>query len=492
MSQIKTGSVFEMYGSEYKLQKETFMNKKPSFKFSSHLLVSTLIATSFFMVNCNKGQNRTGVKANTTAGKPTDPLAKTTVVSGDVSKAQKLPAADCTESVLKSYGIVATEAKRVQELVEKNKTAASKEKFKAEYLKVLGLCDDLGKEFDQANLKSCKYKNSKNVNEDIVVNKAPSQCLIAAKQLFDEDGTKTDYLKLLNDQIELKKQEAAQKVSSAEAFKSAKLVMSNDMKKMLTAENLNFKMYIVGGEIKTAQAEMKKAYADKKVVCSFVGTSTEISEKEKSIFSVVSYEDVDKKDLPEGMSAAGIVFSVGSTENTDSVSNMQMLGCSNLLKDKIDVKLLRQALGQHLAPAEDVKKDESRVEAKVEAKAQPKTEPKVEPKVEVKAEPKVEAKSEPVQESKAVVSVTPVTEQVQKTETTEVATPPTVAPVQTQKSDSAAKTVEAKPATEKQPSIVERAWSKIKKIYSGSTDSEKTKVDSETQESTTDYSLLSM
>ncbi len=347
-------------------------NQKYVAKYSSHLLISTLIASSFFMVNCNKGQNRTGVKANTTTGNPTDPNLKSTSNSGDTSKvgsgddtkAAKEVTADCPATVYKSYAAVATEAVRVQELYKKNKTAASPEKLKSDYLKVLALCTDMGKEFDQVSLKSCKYKNPKNKNEDVVINKVTTQCLIVAKQLDDEDGTKTEYLKLYNDQKELKKQDLEKQLSSFENFKAAKLVMSDDMKKMLKSENLNFKMFIVGGEIKIDQAELKKAYADKKVVCSFVGTSTEISEKGKIILSALEVEDVDKKDLPENVNAVGIAFSVSVGEKSEGVSagisNMQMLGCSHLLKDKVDVKLLRQALGAQLTTEADLKKIEDK------------------------------------------------------------------------------------------------------------------------------------
>ena len=357
-------------------------NQKYVAKYSSHLLISTLIASSFFMVNCNKGQNRAGVKANTTSGTPAEPISKSTSNSGDTSKvgsgddtkAVKEVVADCPSPVFKSYAAVATEAVRVEDLYKKNKTAASPEKLKSDYLKVLALCTDMGKEFDQVSLKSCKYKNPKNKNEDVVINKATTQCLIVAKQLDDEDGTKTEFLKLYNDQKELKKQDLEKQLSSFENFKAAKLVMSDDMKKMLKPDNLNFKMYIVGGEIKTDQAEMKKAYADKKVVCSFVGTSTEISEKGKSIFSALEVENVDKKDLPENINAVGIAFSVSTGEKSDGISagisNMQMLGCSHLLKDRIDVKLLRQALGAQLATEADIKKieDKKSEDKKVEDK----------------------------------------------------------------------------------------------------------------------------
>jgi hypothetical protein len=322
------------------------MNSNPSFKLSSHLLVSTLIATSFLMVNCNQGGGRSPVKSKTTAGKPTDPNKKTaTTASGDGTVAQKdepKNTKQCSTDILKTYASVNTEYNRVQKLHEKNKTAASPEKLKVEFEKVLAVCDSLGLAFDKEKLQDCALPNKANLPV------APNQCLIIADLLFKEDGTKTPYLKLANDQMDIAKKQAEQKL--IEDFKKAKLLISEEMKVMLKSENLNFKMYIVDGEIKANQNEMKKAYQDKKVICSFSGTSTPVAEKEKVFLSLLEVVEIEKSESTDVIiNSAGLAMSVSTEKQGQSSGDFVKMDCSHLSKDNVDVKLLKKAFGKHLA-----------------------------------------------------------------------------------------------------------------------------------------------
>lgn len=324
------------------------MNSKPSFKLSSHLLVSTLIATSFLMVNCNKGGGRDAVKSKTTAGQPTDPNKKTaTSASGDGTVAQKEEPKNtkqCSADILKAYSPVNSEYNRVKKLHDENQKAASPEKLKVEFEKVLAACDALGTAFDTEKLKDCALPNKDKTN----LPKAPNQCLIVADLLFKEDGTKTPYLKLANDQMAIAKKQQEQ--NSFENFKKAKLLISEEMKVMLKSENLNFKMYIVDGEIKTNQDEMKKAYQDKKVVCSFSGTSTPVAEKEKVFLSLLEVVENEKSESSDVIiNAVGLAMSVSTEKEGQSSGDFVKMGCSHLSKDKVDVKLLKKAFGKHLA-----------------------------------------------------------------------------------------------------------------------------------------------
>lgn len=297
------------------------------------------------MVNCNKGGGRDGVKSKTIAGKP-DPSKKTaTAASGDPTVAQKEEPKNtkqCSAEILKSYAPVNTEYNRVKQLHEKNKTAASPEKLKVDFEKVLAACDVLGTAFDKEKLKDCALPNKANLP------KAPSQCLIIADLLFKEDGTKTPYLKLAHDQMAIAKKQAEQKL--IEDFKKSKLLISKEMKAMLKPENLDFKMYIVDGEIKTNQDELKKAYQDKKVVCSFTGTSTPVSEKEKVFLSLLEIIESEKSQASDVIiNAVGLAMSVSTEKESEASGEFVNIGCSHLSKDKVDVKLLIKAFGKHLA-----------------------------------------------------------------------------------------------------------------------------------------------
>jgi len=309
------------------------VNTKPSFKFSSHLLISTLIATSFLMVNCNKGGGRTGVKAKTVAGK-VDPSQKGTVSNTKL----------CSADILRAYVPLTKEYARVKKLHDTKEAEKTNEKLKSEYEKVLAACDVLGVAFDKEKLTDCALASKDNLP------KVPTQCTNVAVYLFKEDGTKSPYLKQANDQVAITQKQQEQKLmEDFKDFKNEKLLISEEMKVMLKHENLNFKMYILDGEIKTNQDELKKSYQDKKVICSFSGTSTPVVEKEKVFISLLDVVENEKSEAPEVMSfTAGLAMSA-STKEDQSPDDVLKMVCSHISKDKPDVKLLKKAFGKHLA-----------------------------------------------------------------------------------------------------------------------------------------------
>ncbi len=308
-------------------------NMKPNFSAPSRLLISTLIATSFFMVNCNKGTDKMGVKGKAAPGQAAP--AKVEKTGSEI--------AACSESILKSYAVLAEAAKRVQNL-----------KKSEEHNKVISMCKDLDSEFDKASLKSCQYPLAKDKTEKVVLTKAPSQCAMSAKLLKAIDGTESEYLKSADDQKII----ADVKSNNGEQFKMVKLLMSEEMKTMLKQENLNFKKYIVDGEIKSSPEDMQKAFEARKVVCSFTETSTEVPEKEKIYLNVQEYVEADVQNMPEGIQGMGLAMAVSTVKATDDSGIFQKLDCSQLSKDKIDIKLLKQALGKHLISDADLKKTE--------------------------------------------------------------------------------------------------------------------------------------
>jgi hypothetical protein len=327
------------------------MNKKPNFSMSSHLLIATLIASSFFMVNCNnKGAGSRDVKTKTTAGNP--PADKTADQKAKQAELDKAKIADCTKDILSSYTLLSKEYDRVKKLKTQNESVKD-QKYADEYEKILSKCDDLSQQFDKASLTACKYKSENSFAE---LTKNPNQCLQASLDLKKENGIETETSKLAEKKL-------AEKKVDSESFKAEQLLMSDEMKSLLKSENLNFKKYIVDGEIKSDEAELKKALNDKKVVCSFTGLSTEVDNKEKVYLSVRSFEAADKKNLVTGITSLGIVMVVSKekkteTDSVDDLGIFQTMTCHNLKFSKStatidgfilsDVQFLKKAFGKHL------------------------------------------------------------------------------------------------------------------------------------------------
>ena len=343
------------------------MNKKQNISYSSQLLIATLVMSSFFMVNCNKGQNRTGVKATTVNAKAKSASGDATSASGDSSKmsgdstsasgdnsgvssgdASVASLGDCSDTISKLYVDLGKEYQRVDVLVKQNKNADPAKKLKDEYLKVLSKCDDLGKAFEKADGKACEKKSASRTVVYKVKN-VPQQCLNTAILLNAEDGSESDYLKLAKDQAVILKKQEEKKSTDTESFKKVKLLISEDMKALLKPTNLDFKTCVVEGVIKT---DSEKCIADikaKKTVCSFVKNSTEVALKDKVYLSVAEYMESDKKDMPVEFNGLGMAMSVSTEKAEDASGTFQQLACANLSATKINLAEFKKAVGAHLA-----------------------------------------------------------------------------------------------------------------------------------------------
>jgi len=235
------------------LSKEPPVTTNPPMKYSSSLLVASLIVTSFFIVNCNKNPERVGVKSNTISGQaqvkataqatilstdttpaetevPIETPKESTVVSDDKTVAV-IEVKDCSDEVLKSYGRVNSEFTRVQEIYNKNKVSKNPENLNADFHNILALCDYLGKEFDKISLKICSYKNPENTTEAIHLNKVPNQCLIIAAELYLDDGTESPYLDIYKEQQILHKKDIRKKLNQQKEFENQKKIIAEILKK---------------------------------------------------------------------------------------------------------------------------------------------------------------------------------------------------------------------------------------------------------------------
>ena len=141
------------------------------------------------------------------------------------------------------------------------------------------------------------------------------------------------------------------------------------MAKMLKPENLNFKSYIVDGMIKSGDADLKELYKNKKTICSFVGTSTEMDKADKITAKIIDFSEKAEKYTEQDINAIGLVLELKTSE-TSEAGTMQQLACSNLSAGKVDVAAFKKAVGLHLATEADLKKgqvkDEDRTKSKEE------------------------------------------------------------------------------------------------------------------------------
>jgi len=329
------------------------------FKNPTTFLMSALLVTSFSLVNCAKKDEKAAVRTKVTNGGANTGTAngqngqqglQNNKIQNNINTANLKV---CSAETLQAWD---SQMQLYKTLIQKN-AITNKDEFVVDKIKESGKlflekCDEiqklLDKESDKACLRDDKNKNPENSLRWDVMNRGCQAVGANLKKATSEDNA---YAKAAQE-------EKTRKESSSDAFKKATLIMSAEMADMLKPSNLDFKSYIVDGVIKSGAAEMKELYRQKKTICSFVGTSTELSSKEKITAKIIDYSEKVEKYTDSEINALGMVLEV-KTGDESSAGVMQQLACSNLSAGKVDIAMLKKALGLHLATEADIKKANS-------------------------------------------------------------------------------------------------------------------------------------
>ena len=259
------------------------------------------------MVNCNKGTTRPGAKGKTLAGPAVDPNNK----AGAEVKVEA-----CAKEIKDSYSALANEYNQRSKSIEKS-----------DLEKIISLCTDLDKQLDMNKIEKCKLVNEADRAKSFdVVKNNMAQCTIAGRTLKSNHNIETPYSKAADEQ-------SLALAKSMFEDQTAMLTMSDDLKKMLKKENLNFKTYIVDGKIKKDQTALKLDLENKKIACSFTVEDAEAEANDATKLSINSYESMEKSELLKSSMGSKMIVSIQGIKQT---STLQSLSCLNLNADKLD------------------------------------------------------------------------------------------------------------------------------------------------------------
>jgi hypothetical protein len=310
-------------------------------------LLSALVVTSTFIVNCQKAPDKRRVRPN----------AKGVIDAAGTLDAKAVPTTVCEKALLDIWRSVYAS----RDLINKKVVTMHSSESEIETRKKLGVetlakCDDVIEKLETLENEGCLYdSNVKSRENAMTTTSANSVCESLGKKLKLEVDLDSKYAiaAAANDKIKADNAEV-------EKLKKVTLNLSKEGKVLLTKDGVNGLAYIVNGELKkTGEVELAAAIADKnKTVCTFTGMGVEIKDEESISFKLLATSAGSKndfKDISSEFTGKSTVLSfemaakIVEDEATTTAKDGKTLLCLNLDAEKLSIKAIESALGKVIA-----------------------------------------------------------------------------------------------------------------------------------------------
>lgn len=306
----------------------------------SYLMLSSLIATSFLTVNCQKSPSKRGIKSKTAleninvTGKPDN---KATATDNQATAAEKAKLQACTEATKASIIDLKTLGESTRTLAdsEEGKTAASLEIILSNRKAIVEKCDvvvaDLAKYIDQSCL----------IDEQPVSNKIILEaCMKNGEELKKESNTDNKYATQA-EKVELIKKNTDKLIGS-------EFVLSDDGKILLSPEALNFEKYVSKSGISYSSEDLEKTLATKSIVCSFAVADTKDIQLNSETTLKLTAIDAESTNIPADFKGKAAFFSFEGQQSDSDIVTYFGLVCLNVDAENLDTTKLKSVLSSIL------------------------------------------------------------------------------------------------------------------------------------------------
>lgn len=290
-------------------------------------LLSALVVTSTFLINCQKAPDKRRVRPSNGKGAQTD-----------VAEKAKLPTQVCSKEILelyKGFGGVYTNITRNRMTSET--AEAQKKEMQSLIVETLAKCDQLIPRLQHGCMKDAGVKSDDNA---LTKEKMQSWCNQVGIILEKDHDHPNAYSQAANDAAKAKADN-----DKAHALVGTKGTVSKEGLEMAIEGNTNLGQFLVAGEIQTSVESLERALATSQTVCTFLGegmkSDVEISNK-LEILSFVEAEKNDLKDLDLDFSGQSTI--VGLKLGKD-ITVEAPLACLNLDAKKLSVDALKKVFG---------------------------------------------------------------------------------------------------------------------------------------------------
>lgn len=306
----------------------------------SFVLLSALVVTTTFIVNCQKAPDKRRVR----------PTAGGSGTQTDVVDKAKLPTKVCSAELLNNY----KSFHKSQDLLRKTvitatSTDAEKESQKKLGVETLAKCDDLITQLKTEDNQGCYLDNGvKDTSNALMVSSMQNLCNSLGKKLKSEVELDSSYADAAKENEKAK--EDAKKVESDLIGKS--LTMSKEARALVLQNNTDGGKFLADGEIRSSNSSLETALSASQTVCTFLGDGVAIKEDVEATLKIVSTSAAEKTDLAALKADFDGKATLLSTEIAQEETKETIgLLCLNLDATKLSVEKIKKALGTGITSA---------------------------------------------------------------------------------------------------------------------------------------------
>jgi hypothetical protein len=249
----------------------------------------------------------------------------------------------CSTEVVKARTGISAQYSKVTE-INKDLDSTIESKISA-YTEFLTICKQWTDLFAKEKIESCLAAD--NVHNIKSIEWADG-CMFVGGQLKVLSGKDNEYSLALD----------KQKQQILNTLKADKLVVSSEGQDMFLKDNQNWKMFVVDGQLQTDAMKLQDSVKDKKVACtiSSIGEKSENAQVvEVSITSAHALAPKSTEDVIQRGVDIGLSLKIEAETEGDALKTVEAtLSCSNLESRKLNINLLKAALGDKLKKAEKV------------------------------------------------------------------------------------------------------------------------------------------
>lgn len=308
-------------------------------------LLSALVVSTTFIVNCQKAPDKRRVRPSSGTG------TQTTDVGGEKAS---LPTKVCSPEILDLYKAYYKNKETVKKTaISETSTDADKEAFRKLGVETLGKCDDIISALKLETNAGCFMDNGvKDLSNALMAENMQGECNALGKKLkntVELDSTYADAAKEKEKQVADKKKVEDKFIGSEKSFKISEQALN-----MMYEGNTNLAQFIVDGEIKSSPTTLETALAASKTVCTALGDGIA---KDQTLtgttLKFTSFEKADQSNLSElSLDFKGQATMVNFVLHSEGeITTTGALLCLNLDATKLSVEKLDEVLGSAITSA---------------------------------------------------------------------------------------------------------------------------------------------
>lgn len=309
-------------------------------------LLSALVVSTTFIVNCQKAPDKRRVRPSGGSGSG----AQTDIVG----EKAKLPTKVCSPEVLDLYKAYYKNKETVKKTaISATSTDAEKEAFRKLGVETLGKCDDIISALKLETNAGCFMDNGvKDMSNALMAENMQGECNALGKKLkntVELDSSYADAAKEKEKQVADTKKVEDKFIGSEKSFKISEQALN-----MMYEGNTNLAQFIVDGEIKSSPTTLETALAASKTVCTALGDGIA---KDQTLtgttLKFTSFEKADQSNLSElALDFKGQATMVNFVLHSEGeITTTGALLCLNLDATKLSVEKLDEVLGSAITVA---------------------------------------------------------------------------------------------------------------------------------------------